>query len=62
MKDFIIWLLASKPAIAPKQLTDRDIQLFSDSLGHIEEAIKNRDYLRIETPMKYLRIILRKVS
>jgi hypothetical protein len=62
MRDFIRWFFTRKPLVAAKQLTPRDIQLFSDSLSHIEEAIKNRDYLRIETPMKYLRIILRKVS
>ena len=62
MQKFIRWLLASKPGIAPKQLTERDIQLFSDSLGHIATALKNGDVSTIETAMQYLRIIEKKVK
>lgn len=62
MQKFIRWLLASKPGIAPKQLTERDIQLFSDSLGHIEAALRAGDYSLIETATKYLRLIEKKVK
>lgn len=62
MEKFIIRMLANKPAIAPKQLTDRDIQLFSDAVKHIATALKVRDYSRIEIALQYLRIIEKKVK
>lgn len=62
MMNFIRWLLNLKPLIVPKQLTPRDIQLFSDSLGHIEEANKVGDYSLIETAIRCLRLIEKKVK
>lgn len=62
MEKFIICMLANKTAMAPKQLTDRDIQLLSDAVKHIAIALKVRDYSRIETALQYLRLIERKVS
>jgi len=55
-------MLANKPAIAPKQLTDRDIQLFSDAVKHIARGLKVSDFSRIETALQYLRIIEKKVK
>jgi len=62
MEKFIICMQANKPAIAPKQLTDRDIQLLSDAIKHIATALKVRDYSRIEIALQYLRIIEKKVK
>jgi len=62
MEKFIIRMLANKPAIAPKHLTDRDIQLFSDAVKHIATGLKVGDYSRIETALQYLRIIEKKVK
>ena len=62
MEKFIIRMLANKPAIAPKQLTDRDIQLFSDLVKHVATGLKVGDYSRIEIALQYLRIIEKKVK
>lgn len=62
MEKFIIRMLANKPAIAPKHLTDRDIQLFSDAVKHIATGLKVGDFSRIETALQYLRIIEKKVK
>jgi hypothetical protein len=55
-------MLANKPAIMPKQLTDRDIQLLSDTVKHIATGLKVGDFSRIETALQYLRIIEKKVK
>ena len=62
MEKFIIRMLANKPAISPKQLTDRDIQLFTDAVKHIATGLKVGDFSRIETALQYLRIIEKKVK
>ena len=61
MKDFIIWLLASKPAKASGQLSERDIQLFRDAIKHIATALKAGDRSLIESAMQCLQMIERKL-
>lgn len=62
MSEFIKLLIACNARVAPKQLTDRDIQLIRDVIKRIAESLETGDLSMIETALQLLRTIERKYS
>lgn len=49
MKNFIMWLLASKPAAPSKRLSAWDLKGLSDAVAHLIDATNQKDESKIET-------------